>query len=103
MRIKIDENTEIEIREPKQKHLVRFLDMIQKLSESPDKVKDYIEFQQELIEELAGISKKEQEEMDLVVIEKIMDYIIERMMGAMGFAKLWQQQQSLLREAKEEL
>jgi len=101
-KIKLDDGREIEIKEPKQKHLVKYFSLLQKMSEDPDKITEYLEFQKEMIEELTGISKEEQSEMELATLEKIMDYIVDRMMGATGFARLWKQQQSLSQQAKAE-
>ena len=100
MKLKLEDGREVEVKGLKKKHLREFFAILQKVGDDPDKVEEYLDYQTRLIEEVTGIGKQEQEELSLASVEKIMDYIVGKMVGATGFTTLWKQQQNLPQTAR---
>jgi len=101
MLIKLKDGKEVKVEEPKWKDQIEYMKLLNEVSRNPGKIEELQKFQIKLIERLTGLERKELEELSCSEVQKINEYIVEKMTNAMGFAKFLQTQQSLQQEEKQ--
>ena len=78
------------------------MNLLMKAEKDPNFLSDFLKEQKRTIKALTGLTEEEIDEMELKGRQKINEFLLDRVTGALGFTKLSQNQQNSSEGAKAE-